>query len=70
MTPLEYSLHSLAENLGMTVADIHNRMTWNELQRWFAYYAEQNRKQEAANGNLMAMDSPDQMLSAFGVSNG
>ena len=70
MSPLEYSIHSLAENLGMTVSDIHSRMTWNELQRWFTYYEEMNRKQEAKNGNLLAMDSPDQMLSAFGVSNG
>ena len=70
MTPLEYSLHSLAENLGMTVGDIEQRRTWNELQRWFMYYAEQNRKQEASKGNLMAMDDPAQMLNAFGVSNG
>lgn len=70
MSPLEYSIHSLAENLGMTVSDIHSRMTWAELQRWFAYYAEQNRKQEAAKGNLLAMDDPGQMLGAFGVSNG
>ena len=70
MTPLEFSIHSLAENLGMTVSDICTRMTWVELQRWFKYYEEVNRKQEAKNGNLMAMDDPSQMLSAFGVSNG
>ena len=70
MTPLEYSIHSLAENLGCTIADIHSKMTWAELQRWFLYYEEMNRKQEASKGNLMAMDDPSQMLNAFGVSNG
>ncbi len=68
MTPLEYSVHSLAENLGLMVSDIYERMTWTELQRWFAYYEEVNRKQEAKNGNLLSMDNPDQILSAFGVS--
>jgi hypothetical protein len=70
MTPLEFSIHSLAENLGLMVTDIHERMTWEELQRWFKYYEEVNRKQEAAKGNLLAMDDPSQMLSAFGVTNG
>ena len=70
MTPLEFSVHSLAENLGLMVRDVHERMSWAEFQRWIAYYEEMNRKQEARNGNLLAMSDTDQMLSAFGVSNG
>ena len=67
MTPLEFSIHSLAENLGLTVGDIHKRMTWVELMRWFEYYREVNRKQEASKGNLMAMDDPKSVLQSFGV---
>jgi hypothetical protein len=70
MSPLEYSVHSLAENLGLMVSDIYKRMTWTELQRWFLYYEEVNRKQEAKSGNLMAMDDPSQIMSAFGGNNG
>jgi hypothetical protein len=69
MSPLEFSAHSLAENLGMMVADIEERMTWEEFQRWIVYYEEINRRQEAKKGNLMAMDDPGQMLAAFGVGN-
>ena len=51
----------------MTVGQLKENMTWVEYQGWIAFYAEKKRRQEVADGNLMAMDSDDQILGAFGL---
>ncbi len=51
----------------MTVGQLKENMTWNEYQGWIAFYADKQRRQEVEKGNLMAMDSDDQILGAFGL---
>jgi len=51
----------------MTVGQLKREMTWVEYQNWIAFYAEKRRREEVASGNLMAMDSDDQILGAFGL---
>ncbi len=49
----------------MTVTRLKQEMAWSEYNGWLAYFAEKDRKQEAASGNLMAMD-PDEIMRKFG----
>jgi len=67
------SLHTLAENLGMTVTRIKQEMPMSELNNWFQYYEQRNekkeRQEEAAKGNLLALE-PDQLATMFGGDNG
>ena len=51
----------------MTVGQLKREMTWNEYQGWISFYSDRHRRQEIEKGNLMAMDSDDQILGAFGL---
>ncbi len=56
------SLHTLAENLSMTVTRLKSEMTWNEYQDWILFYQAKNSEQ---SNNLL--DSPDNLLKGFGL---
>jgi hypothetical protein len=56
------SLHTLAENLSMTVTRLKSEMTWNEYQDWILFYQAKNSEQD---NNLL--NSPESLLKGFGL---
>jgi hypothetical protein len=61
---MELQVYQLAENLHMTVTDIKTKMPVSELMGWIAFHGEKHRKQQAKDGNLLAMDE-NQIVGAF-----
>lgn len=53
----------LAEALHKCVYEL-DAMPVAEYMNWMAYFEEKNRRREAANGNLLAMDEDD-MIEKF-----
>lgn len=58
MSEMEVSLYTLAENLGKMRHEL-DAMPSSEYFGWIKFYQEKSRKQEADNGNLLAMSDED-----------
>jgi hypothetical protein len=62
----EYNLYQLAENLGQSVTYLKT-LPASELNGWYAFYAEQERRESAKKGNIFAMDDPIAALRDMGI---
>ena len=62
-------MFQLAENLGMTVYEMGQKMPVSELHSWFdfyAYKAEREKKAEKSNGSVNLLDlDPEQLAKVF-----
>ena len=54
----------MAENLHTPVYELKKNMPASEYVGWMMFYKERARKEDAKNGNLLAMD-PDDMVKAM-----
>jgi hypothetical protein len=50
----------------MTVTKLKGEMSATEYFGWIEFYNEKKRKEEAASGNILAMN-PDDLVKGFGI---
>ena len=50
----------------MTVTKLKGEMSATEYFGWIEFYNEKKRKEEAAKGNILAMN-PDDLVKGFGI---
>lgn len=54
----------IAATLGMTVAELEDKLTFDEYLGWLEYFAQQAK---SADGGTNLLNSPDDLLKGFGL---
>ena len=62
--------HALALELGMTVAELGERMTWREFADWPRFFEQRENERNNAKQEKLADMPPDSLIRAFGAQRG